>query len=141
MSVYWIPVIAIAGTIAMVIVIALAGARTKQRQHQLQADVQMRLIDRFGNADEFVRFIKSDEGKSFLGDVPKAARRAVLGGLRSGTILSFLGLAFFLCAWVEHDRDWFIPAFILLGLGIGFLVSALLSAKIAKDTDRDEPRL
>jgi hypothetical protein len=137
MGIYWIPVIAIVGGVTMIIVIALAGSQTKQRQMQLRSDVQMKLIERFGNADEFVRFIQSDEGRRFLGDAPKATRKAAISGVRSGIVLSFIGVAFLLCAVTERDADWFIPAFILLGLGAGFLVSAYLSMKLAREIDKN----
>lgn len=137
MGIYWIPVVAIVGGIMMIIVIALAGSQTKQRQMQLRTDVQMKLIDRFGTADEFVRFIQSDEGRHFLGDAPKVTRNAAISGIRSGVVLSFIGVAFLFCAFTQRESDFFIPAFILLGLGLGFLVSAYLSMKLARDMDKN----
>lgn len=136
MSVFWIPVIAITGGIAMVIVVTLAGMQTRQRQAELRADVQMKLIDRFGTADEFVQFIKSQEGKQFLGDAPQKARSAGVSGIRGGIILAFVGASFAVLGGI-NDRDWFVPAFILLGLGLGFFVSAIFSMKVARDLERN----
>ena len=86
MSVFWIPVISIIGGIAMIIIISLAGAQTRQRRAELRAQVQMKLIDRFGSADEFVQFVKSNEGKEFLGDAPQVARSSGVRGIRTGII-------------------------------------------------------
>lgn len=136
MSVFWIPVISVIGGIGLVIVLVVMGAATRQKQAQLKADVQMKLIERFGTASEFVNFVQSPEGKQFLGDGSTAARRGVASGVRSGIILGFIGLAFTFVAFVEHDRGWFIPGFILLGLGAGFFLSAMISMKLARDMER-----
>ena len=136
MSVFWIPVISVIGGIALVMVLVVAGAATRQKQAQLKAEVQMKLIERFGTANEFVTFVQSPEGKQFLGNGASVARRGGVTGIRSGIILGFIGLAFTLCAFIEHDRGWFIPGFILLGLGAGFFVSAMFSMKLARDMER-----
>lgn len=130
MNVMWIPVISIAGGIAMIIILALAGARTRQHNAELRAQVQMKLIDRFGSANEFIDFIQSPEGKQFLGDAPRVARTKFLGGLRVGIVLGTIGVAFLLLAFIE-DRDWYIPAFIMLGIGGGFFLASFFSMKIA----------
>jgi len=131
MSVFWIPVISIAGGIAMIIVMSLAATRTRQHQAELKANVQMKLIERFGSADDFLKFVRTDEGKQFLGDAPKIAKRGMVGGVRVGIIMTSIGLAFVGLAFI-NDRDWFVPAFILLGLGLGFFISALVSMRMAK---------
>lgn len=135
MSVFWIPLIAIIGGIFMVVSIVSAGAKTRQRSAQLKADVQMKLIDRFGSAAEFINFVQSPEGKQFLGDAPRAARANFIGSIRIGIITAFIGLGFTIIGIVDHDSGWFIPAFILLGIGIGFFVSAIISMKLARQMD------
>ncbi len=143
MSFVWIPVISIIGGIGLVIVMVVAGSAGRQRRAQLRAEVQMKLIDRFGTADEFVRFVQSDEGRRFLGDPPAVARKGYIGGIRWGIIMGFIGVAFALIAFTEHDRGFFIPAFILIGLGGGFFVSAMFSMKLAKQMEAlpdDSPR-
>ena len=136
MSVFWIPVISIIGGIAMIIIISLAGAQTRQRRAELRAQVQMKLIDRFGSADEFVQFVKSNEGKEFLGDAPQVARSSGVRGIRTGIILGFIGASFAVLGGIA-DHDWFVPAFILLGLGLGFFVSAMVSMKLARDMEKN----
>jgi hypothetical protein len=64
-------------------------------------------------------------------------RNRIVWGISSGIIVSCLGLAFiFLSIWV--DRDFIIPGFILLALGIGFFASAGFSMKLSKQWDRNE---
>lgn len=138
MTVLWIPVIAIIGGIGMIIVIVWMGAQTRQRQAQHRADVQMKLIDRFASASEFVDFVKSEDGRVFLGDAPKVARRGYIGGVSWGIILAFLGFAFVGGAIAEHDSDFLIPAFILIGLGVGFFAAALVSMRIAREMEKND---
>lgn len=135
---YWIAIVAIVGFISMVIAIIYAAAQTKQKQAQLRADVQMKLIERFGTADDFVRFVKSDEGREFLGNGSTVARKGLLMGLRSGIILAFLGVAFLLSAFVEREGDFYVPAFILLALGAGFFISAVVSMRLAKEMEKHD---
>ena len=40
----------------MVVTIVWLGTRAKQRRSELRTDVQMKLIDKFGNSAEFVKF-------------------------------------------------------------------------------------
>ena len=138
MNVFWIPVIAIAGSFFMVIAVVYLISASKQRMTRSRAEVQMKLIERFGNASEFVNFIQSPDGRHFLGDAPRVARNSFIGGIRSGIIMGFIGLGFVLISWTQHDRDFLIPAFILLGLGVGFFASSWISMKLAKDIDRSE---
>lgn len=137
MDAMWIPVIGIAGSFAVVIAIVYLSAMTRQQRTRARADVQMKLIERFGTANEFVSFVQSPEGKQFLGDAPATARKSGVAGIRSGIILAFIGLAFLLVAFTDHDKDWFIPAFIMLGLGGGFFVSAMFSMKLARDMEKN----
>lgn len=138
MSVFWIPLIAIIGGFTMVVVITTVAAQTKQRRAQLRAEVQMKLIDRFGTANEFIQFIQSEEGRRFLGDAPRLARANYIGGIRTGIVLACIGFGFAVIGLVDHDTGWFIPAFILLGIGGGFFASSMVSMKIARQMESGE---
>jgi hypothetical protein len=114
------------------IVLVWLVVRTTQRKAQLRAEVQMKLIDKFGTSAEFVHFLESAAGREFLQQQRTAPRDRVLGGIRAGVILTFLGLAFTSMMFVFHDDGFSVPAFILLALGLGFFVSSALSVKLAK---------
>ena len=140
MSGIWVAVVGVVGGVAMIIVTILAAAITRQRQARLKADVQLKLIDRFGTADEFVKFINSEEGRDFLGSPRSIAMRGMIGGVRWGIVMACLGIAFFFCAVIEHDRDFYIPAFILVSLGVGFFLSSMVSAKLARQIESNDQR-
>ena len=135
MSVFLIPIIAMLGSFCMVIAIVSLISGTRRRRAQLRADVQMKLIDKFGSANDFVKFVESPEGRQFLQDAPRQyARYSVIGGVRAGIIISFLGLAFLLMGFTERDSGFFIPAFILIALGAGFFVSSSVATKMLKQS-------
>jgi hypothetical protein len=124
------------GSFAMVAFIVFLGVHAKNRKATLQAEVQTRLIDKFSNAPEFVDFLNSDTGKQFLSGIDKMpklmARDRIVGGVSRGLILSLLGLAF-IGIWIADSNVGFMyPGFILLGLGIGFFISTLVSLKLSQ---------
>jgi len=111
-------------------------SRARERSARYRADVQMKMIERFGSAAEFTQFLESPAGKQFLNDQPRrSARERAMGGIRTGIILTFIGLGFCVGYWAERDPGFFIPAFILIGLGLGFLISAVISWKMAAKWD------
>lgn len=131
-----IPIVISIGFFAMVAFIVWAATSAKNRRAALQADVQTRLIDKFSNAPEFVDFLNSDTGKQFLTGVDKMpqlmARDRIVGGVRSGVIMTLLGLAF-IAIWIADSNIGFMyPGFILLGLGVGFFISTLISLKMSQ---------
>src|SRR4051812_37113329 len=135
-AVILIPIIISITFFAMVAFIVWASTNAKNRRASLQADVQTRLIDKFSNAPEFVDFLNSDTGKQFLTGVDKMpqlmARDRIVGGVSRGVIMMLLGAAF-IAIWIADSNIGFMyPGFILLGLGIGFFISTLISLKMSQ---------
>src|SRR5437588_30597 len=118
-----IAITAIAGGCLMVVFIVYLVVHAGQRSAQIKADVQAKLIDKFGTAPELVAFLQSPAGQNFVGGIeagPKyTARERIISGVRRAIILGFLGLGFLTIAIVE-ERGFIIPGLILLGLGIGY---------------------
>jgi uncharacterized protein DUF6249 len=130
-----IPIVAIIGSFTMVVAVVWFITRSRQRTAQYRAEVQMKMIERFGSAGEFTQFLDSPAGKQFLNEPRRSARDRALGGMRTGIILLFIGVGFAFAYFSERDPGWFIPAFIMIGLGAGFLVSSAVSWKMAKEWD------
>jgi len=131
-NVFWIPVVSIVGSFAMVVTIVWLATRARQRRAELRADVQMKLIDKFGNASEFVQFLSSPQGQQFLEQPRRNSRERALGSLTGGLICTFIGLAFTGCGFVFHDPGFFVPGFILLGIGIALFIATAISWKMIK---------
>lgn len=133
-----IPIVCSLGFFAMVVIIVITAARSKQRQAQYQAEVQTKLIDRFNTAPELIEFLRSPSGKEFMGSVEAMPRTLasdrVLTGLRKAVTLTVLGVAFlFLCFFEDYRNEGFmIAGSILTALGVGYFVSTYLSLKLSK---------
>jgi hypothetical protein len=135
-AVILIPIIGTIMFFSTVIFVVWAGVHGKNRRAALQADVQTRLIDKFSSAPEFVDFLNSDTGKQFLTGIDKMpklmARDRIVGGVSRGLILTLLGVAF-VAIWIADSNVGFMyPGFILLGLGIAFFLSTLVSLKLSQ---------
>jgi hypothetical protein len=131
--------IPIVGTImffSTVVVVVWVSVNAKNRKAALQAEVQTRLIDKFSSAPEFVDFLNSDTGKQFLTGIDKLpklmARDRIVGGVSRGLILTLLGVSF-IAIWIADSNIGFMyPGFILLGLGVAFFLSTLVSLKLSQ---------
>jgi len=135
-TVFLIPITISITFFGMVAFIVWTSSNAKSRRAALQADVQTRLIDKFSNAPEFVEFLNSDTGKQFLTGVDKMpqlmARDRIVGGVSRGVIMTLLGAAF-IAIWIAAGEIGFMyPGFILIGLGIGFFISTLISLKMSQ---------
>ena len=121
-------------TVAVVVIVALV-TRARQRRVEIQAELQGKLIDKFGSTTELVEFLQSPAGKSFVTGVQTTnkviVRDRVLAGYSRAIILSFLGAAF--CAmWIitgEVGLAW--PGVLILSLGLGYLVATMTTARLS----------
>lgn len=83
----WIPVIGMLTSTAMVVLIVYFVAKSRQRRAELQAEVQTRLIDRFGTAPELIEFLQSPAGQQFVSGVQSApALMARAGGTAKSSL-------------------------------------------------------
>ena len=130
----WIPLMGMITSTVMVVLIVYFVAHSRQRRAEIQAEVQTRLIDRFGSAPELVEFLQSPAGRQFVSGVQSApaalARERIMGGFTRAIVLSALGAAF-LGLTFFYDDDFAVPAAILFSLGIGYLIATLVSYRLA----------
>ena len=134
----FVAIVSMIGFYGLIAIIITAIWRTKQRSNELQAEVQTKLIDRFGSAPELIDFLQSEAGHQFIEgfhSAPRyAAREKILGGLRRGIITSLLGLGFLALFAADYRENWgFIyPGCLILSLGIGFFLSTFVSMKLSR---------
>jgi hypothetical protein len=125
-----IPIIGMLSSSAMVVLIVYFVSRARQRRAEVQAEVQAKLIDRFGTAPELIAFLQSDTGRQFVSGVQSApmllARERVASGFSRAIVLSALGAAFLGLTFFYND-DFAVPAAIVFSLGIGYLLATLVS--------------
>src|ERR1044072_6648623 len=122
-GVVFMPVMISIAFFAMIVLIVWLGTNAKNRRTQAQAEVQSKLIERFGTSKEFIEVLQSPAGHRFVAGVEVStafyARDRIIRGFGTGIVMSLLGIGF-LAIWVFDRADGFIyPGFILVGLGLG----------------------
>ena len=102
------------------------------------ADIQTRLIDKFGDAAEVVRYLESDGGQKLLAGASSgkdSGRARILDGLQTG-IISILGGVGLIAARGVSDAKvgevMQVLGLIALLIGAGFVISALVSQSLLK---------
>jgi hypothetical protein len=140
-GVVWIPIIGILGSSATVVLVVWFVARARQRRAEVQAEVQVKLIDRFGTAPELIEFLQSPSGRAFISGVQSApavlARERVAGALTRSIVLTALGLAFMFLMFFQREDGWAVPASILLFLGLGYFIATIVSYRLTSKMNAD----
>ena len=140
MDMEWIPIIGMLSSSAMVVLIVYFISRGRARKAEVQAEVQTKLIDRFGTAPELIEFLQSPTGRQFVMGVNSAplilARERIASGFTRAIVLSFLGAAFLALTFFYSD-DFAVPAAIVFSLGIGYLLATLVSYRMVHKLEND----
>jgi len=136
---FWIPIVAVGGSFIMVVAVVYLVMRAKERSARYRADVQMKMIDRFGSAGEFTQFLESPAGQQFLQQPRRQTRDRAIGNITGALICTFIGLAFIACALIFRDEGFFVPGFILLAIGIALFISSAISWRLNKQLDNTQP--
>ncbi len=118
------------------IVWVISNNKRRSRVEMGQAEMQTKLLDKFGSSEELMAYLQSEPGQRFLQPAPmtvKSPYGRILGSIRWGVILSFLGIAFLIVRGYSHDPEPFLfLGTITLALGLGFLVSSGVSYALSK---------
>jgi hypothetical protein len=120
------------------IIRSVVHSRRQQKVAQLQAEMQTRLIEKFGTPQELLAYLDSPAGQRFLESATIERGNPygrILGALQAGVILVLAGAAFLATRrLMGSDGE---VGFIFLGtlavaLGAGFLISATLAYKLSR---------
>jgi hypothetical protein len=115
----------------------LINAIRRTKVARAQAEVQSKLLDKFGSSQELLAYMQTDAGQRFIQVesepvVTKSPHAKILGSIKVGTILTFLGLGLLLLSiWFRDDAPLGFGT-ISLAIGLGFLVSSGISYKLSK---------
>ena len=137
MSEVWVPIIGSITLFGMIGFIFFVSARTRQRIEKMRSELQGRILDKFTSGAEFAEFARTPEGRRLLHGTTAAragSHERLLGWMRNGLVISFLGMGFLLLSLfgLIADRGSIIVGTLLLSLGLGFLASALISRKLTR---------
>lgn len=120
-----------------VIVLVISKART--RRLELQADVQSKLIEKFGTSAELVAFLQSESGRQFVNGVQKGnsvlVRDRITAGFSRAIILAFLGAAFIVLWIITGVTGLAWPGVLLLFLGAGYLVATWATSRMSQSSE------
>ena len=124
------------------IVVNIAKGLKQRANTRTRADIYNRLIDKFGSAPEFIDFLKSDAGLSFIEEnvVQTAAPFGrILTAIQIAIVLSLLGAGLLITGNIfggSLGGDLYIVLAVggVVGLmiGIGLLISAGISYRLCK---------
>jgi hypothetical protein len=122
--------------IGFVIWIIFSSIR-RYKTAKLQAELQTKLLEKFGSGQELLAYVQSDAGKRFLESLTMEQRTPygrILGAAQVSVILVLLSFAFlFLRSRVLGAEEGFLVfGAITLCLGFGFGLSAALSYYMSK---------
>ena len=131
-----IPLLGMLMSFVIVGVIVLAVSRSRLRRLELQAEVQSKLIEKFGSSAELFAFLQSPTGKQFVNGVQTGnavhLRDRMLAGYSRAIVLSFLGAAFLALWLITNTRGLAWPGVLLFALGLGNLVATWTTAKLSQ---------
>jgi hypothetical protein len=127
--------------------------RRWNRLAKVQTDTHAKLLDRFTSNEDMLAYIQSPAGAKFLGSSPimldagprsmAAPLGRILWSVQAGVVLAALGFGLQTVSWHVSDEDVIQPlrAMGVLGiaLGVGFVVSAIISYMISRRLGLIEP--
>ncbi|MGD0497755.1 MAG: hypothetical protein ABSC23_04890 [Bryobacteraceae bacterium] len=125
--------------------------RRWSRLTKVQTDVHTKLLDRFGSNEDLLAYIQSPAGAKFLQSAPislyPASRTAgaplgrILLSVQGGVVLiaAGIGLQFVSGQVVEASQPLHVLGILALALGLGFVVSAIISYGISRRLGLIEP--
>jgi hypothetical protein len=118
--------------VAFVLWLAAGFVRDRTRQ---RAELQARVIERLGSAQEVVAFLATDAGRGLeraLTGRRDAQARQILGAVQLGVVLIATGAGLAVGARVQADRDLLTWAIACAAGGAGLLVAAVVSRRLAR---------
>jgi hypothetical protein len=140
----------VAAILAFVAFLIWNGTRAGLERRRLQIDAQARLLDKVGSGPELTEFLKTTEGQRFVSQLaspePRAkdARGRILMLTTLGLVALFGGFVFVNAALIPSllsDEASIpidlialgaLPAFLLVGGGVGALVAAWIMHRLSK---------
>jgi len=124
---------------ATILVISWLLLRHRQTRMQARAEFHKQLLDKFNSGPEFAEFLESKGSQRFLGELwsqSMGPKDRVLNAMRNGIVLAVLGLG--LLGLSLTRSGFLVPAVLALALGVGFLVSTVISHRLSKQWDQNQ---
>ena len=121
------------------IVWVVVNSRRRRETIQAQTEMQTKLLDKFGTAQEMAEYLNSEAGKKFLQSAtiePTRPHGRILGGMTAGIVILMFGLAVLSLRPAMPDPDGVIAVTVFgtvfTALGLGFLLSTIAAYLLSK---------
>lgn len=117
----------------------IISAFKHRAQLKAQTDFHNKLLEKFGTAEEFTTYLKSESGKNFFDQItvePLSPLTRILNSVRLGVVLTLLGLGLVIFTPQFPGPDMsniiFLCGIISTAIGLGFLISSVISYRLVK---------
>jgi len=115
----------------------MAGMAFVTLRRKQKDAMQKHLLDKFSSTHDFTEFVQSPAGQKYVASISDTVTKpgaSILNSVRIGIVLIFVGVACFLVRTYQGDARYLFNGLgtVLSMLGLGFLVSGLVSYFIAK---------
>jgi hypothetical protein len=123
-----VAILSVFGTMCFMVWVVFNSVR-RWRTAQAQAQVQMRLLDRFGSSQELLTYMQTADGKQFLESAFIEHGNTfgrILTGMQTGIVFTIAGVAMLFLRnrmWDAAEGFLFFGT-LLLAVGIGCLIAA-----------------
>lgn len=127
------------GFFALVGVIIWMAFRSNQARMQARLDFHNQLLAKFSTGKEFSEFLDSEGGRRYLDELwakHGQPKNHLLQTMGRGVMLSAIGAGFLVLTLAEEG--FFIPGVIILAVGVGYLISAVMSKRLTEKLHLDE---
>ena len=124
------------GFFALIALVIWLIYRNSQAKTRARMEFHTQLLGKFTSGGEFAAFLGSKGGQRLLEGLWSQqvnAKERILKTMRSGVVLTVLGLGLLGLSW--GTGDFVFPGVFLLALGVGFLISTGISYRLSKKWD------
>ena len=135
-------------TIGFVVWVLVSGWQRRQ-QIRVMTDFNTQLLERMGSVKDFSEFLATEGGAKFIdrvtagGGTRPEIRLTILRSVQTGLVLFALGVGLIVLAWFLRSdfpygetHVFSVSGTIALSLGVGFLLSAVASYRLASAMQR-----
>ena len=119
------------------VIVGIIWLRTRLEHSRLtkQAETMQQLLATFQSGQELADFMETDSGQQLIRQLEPRSRSLIAGSLAAGIVCVFLGLGFL--GLMTRDGGFLFPGVIVLALGTGLIVAALISRRLSRNLHPD----
>ena len=136
----------LASLVAWIVWVISTNVRRRQATEKVAA-LHAKVLERCSDSNELLRYLESDQGRRFLESAAEESTHPasrILSAVQAGLVIGVLGVAMLMISYMLHytdERDgMLIFGSAALAIGVGFLISAIISYLLSKSWGLLTPR-